>query len=325
MSATLALAAMLAELATGYPGALYRRIGHPVTWIGRAIGAFEARWNGGNRTPAERRRSGAILVLLLLVGSIALGVALQMLAGLAGLSGFVLLALVAGSLLAQRSLHQHVAAVADALEGDGIEAARRAVAQIVGRDPDALDESAIARASIESLAENFSDAVVAPVFWLALGGLGGVLAYKAINTADSMIGHRNERYADFGRAAARLDDWINLPASRLSALLVAFAAMFRPRADAGQALAIVRHDARHHRSPNAGWPEAAFAGALGISLAGPRRYGGVITTNRAMNETGRAALDASDIREALALYRRADAVLIVLLVLICAGLWGLSR
>ena len=186
--------------------------------------------------------------------------------------GFIVVAILASSLIAQRSLYEHVARVADALERDGLDAGRRAVSQIVGRDPDALDEAGVARAAIESLAENFSDGVVAPVFWLAVGGLAGGAAYKAINTADSMIGHRTPRHEDFGFAAARLDDLVNLPASRLAALLIVLASGASARRTPGRA---VWRDARKHRSPNAGWPEAAMAGALGLSLAGPRVYGGV--------------------------------------------------
>jgi adenosylcobinamide-phosphate synthase len=185
------------------------------------------------------------------------------------------------------------------------------VSQIVGRDPQALDEAGVARAAIESLAENFSDGVVAPVFWLALLGLPGLIAYKAINTADSMIGHKTERYRDFGYAAARFDDLINLPASRLTALLIVGAAALRDRETAMRAWQAVLRDAHHHRSPNAGWPEAAMAGALDLSLAGPRVYDGV-TVDDAFMGNGRREANVLDIRAALALYRRADALLIML-------------
>ena len=158
----------------------------------------------------------------------------------------------------------------------GVVAGRAAVAHIVGRDTAALDAAGIARAAIESLAENFSDAIVAPVVWMVIGGLPGAALYKAINTADSMIGHRTPRYADFGWAAARLDDLVNLPASRLSALLLVAAAALSRDASGGAAWRAVRRDAARHRSPNAGYPEAAMAGALGLSLAGPRSYGGVL-------------------------------------------------
>ncbi len=226
--------------------------------------------------------------------------------------GIAMLAVLSSSLLAQRSLEDHVAAVATALETEGLGAGRRAVSMIVGRDPETLDEAAVSRAAIESLAENFSDGVVAPAFWLALLGLPGGAAYKAVNTADSMIGHKNERHIDFGRAAARLDDLVNLPASRLSAGLFWVGAWFVPRTSPHESWRAVRRDARRHRSPNAGWPEAAMAGALGLALAGPRSYGGVVVDDCYMGEGGRRQATVADIRRALALYRAADAVLIAL-------------
>ncbi len=186
---------------------------------------------------------------------------------------------------------------------------------IVGRDPAALDAAGVARAAIESLAENFSDGVVAPLFWLVVAGLPGAAAYKAANTADSMIGHRNARYEHFGFAAARFDDLVNLPASRLAALWLALAAGGAARS----AWAAVRRDARAHRSPNAGWPEAAMAGALGLKLAGPRVYGGVEVADAYMGE-GRREATSADIRAALRLYVRAC----VLQFLVAAGLAWLA-
>ena len=224
--------------------------------------------------------------------------------------GLIALAVVASTLIAQRSLHRHVADVADALERDGLAAGRVAVAKIVGRDVGALDAAGVARAAIESLAENFSDGVVAPVVWMAIAGLPGAALYKAINTADSMIGHRTPRHEAFGWAAAKLDDLVNLPASRLAALLLVAAAMLGKSASAAAWRAVVQ-DASRHRSPNAGYPEAAMAGALGLSLAGPRVYGGVTVDDATMDD-GRRDATAADIRRALALYRYADAILIAL-------------
>lgn len=251
----------------------------------------------------------ALIILLLVVGAVA--AALQAALGFLPL-GLIVLALIASSLIAQRSLHDHVARVASALETGGLDAGRAAVSQIVGRDPASLDEAGVARAAIESLAENFSDGVVAPVFWLALGGLPGAAVYKAVNTADSMIGHKTPRYRYFGWAAARLDDLLNLPASRLSALLLIAAAALTSRDKAAQAWRAVRRDAPHHRSPNAGFPEAAMAGALALKLAGPRIYAGVRVDDAFMGD-GRREATAADIRAALALYRRADALLVALL------------
>ena len=262
----------------------------------------------------------ALVILLIVVGIVA--AVLQSLLGRWPL-GFIALALIASSLIAQRSLHDHVARVATALETGGLEAGRTAVGQIVGRDPAALDEAGVARAAIESLAENFSDGVVAPVFWLAAGGLPGAALYKTVNTADSMIGHKTPRYQNFGWAAARLDDLLNLPASRLAAGLLIAAAALISRQAAAQAWAAVRRDARHHRSPNAGFPEAAMAGALALKLAGSRVYAGVRVDDAFMGD-GRRAATAADIRAALSLYRRADALLVALLAVIAAALIALA-
>ena len=191
--------------------------------------------------------------------------------------------------------------MAEALDREGLDGGRRAVSAIVGRDSLALDGAGVARAAIESLAENFSDGVVAPAFWLAVGGLTGGAVYKAVNTADSMIGHRSDRYRAFGWAAARLDDLLNLPPARLAALwLVAGAAL--GGLDAAAAWAAMRRDARHHRSPNAGWPEAAMGGALGLALAGPRVYGGTRVDDRYIGGAG-VDVTSADIRRALRLYR----------------------
>ena len=302
---------MLIELCLGYPARLHRAIGHPVTWIGRLIALLDRALNRETAGSEARRMAGVLTVLavLAIVGVIAFGVQHALLRLPFGIFAVGVLA---GTLVAQRSLHRHVADVAGALEKGGAASGRAAVAQIVGRDTDALDAAGVARAAIERLAENISDAVVAPDFWMAIGGLPGAALYKVINTADSMIGHRSPRYAAFGRAAARLDDLVNLPASRLSALLLIAAAALRKDASAGAAWRSVRHDAARHRSPNAGYPEAAMAGALGLSLAGPRSYGGVQVDDAMMGD-GRRDASAADIRRALALYRVADAILIVLL------------
>jgi adenosylcobinamide-phosphate synthase len=201
-------------------------------------------------------------------------------------------------LIAQRSLHDHVARVAEGLKREGLAGGRRAVSMIVGRDPESLDTAGVSRAAIESTAENFSDGVVAPALWFALLGLPGLAAYKAVNTADSMIGHMSERHRAYGWAAARLDDVMNLPASRLAGLLLALAA---PLAGGSiiRSLAVMRRDAGRHRSPNAGWPEAAMAGALGVALAGPRRYGERVVEDPFLNAGGRRDADAADVRRAL--------------------------
>jgi adenosylcobinamide-phosphate synthase len=321
MTVALTFIAMLIELCVGYPATLHRAIGHPVTWMGRLIAWLDRALNRETATPQARRAAGvvAVLILLAIVGVLAF---LVQSALLRLPFGILAAALVASTLVAQRSLHRHVADVAAALETDGVAAGREAVAHIVGRDTDKLDAAGVARAAIESLAENFSDAIVAPVFWMAISGLPGAALYKAINTADSMIGYRTPRHQAFGWAAARLDDLVNLPASRLSALLlVAAAALSGNRA--GTAWRAVRRDAGKHRSPNAGYPEAAMAGALGLSLAGPRVYGGAPVEDAFMGE-GRREAEAADIRRALALYRTADAILIVLLGILALALIALA-
>ena len=311
-SLLLALAALVVEGLFGYPAPLYRAIGHPVTWMGRWLAGLEQILNQPAYGFAARRAAG-VLALLVYLASIGLVAWLATRALLPlGPLGFAALVLLAASLPAQRSLAAHVGAVADGLDvslGDG----RRAVAKIVGRNPDALDEAGVARAAIESLAENFSDGVVAPILWMALGGLVGGALYKAINTADSMIGHKDDRYAAFGWAAARLDDLVNLPASRLAALWLILAAALTSGASARDAARAVWRDARRHRSPNAGWPEAAMAGALGLKLAGPRVYGEILVDDAFMGN-GRRETDGADIRRALRLYRWACIIEAVALV-----------
>jgi adenosylcobinamide-phosphate synthase len=311
MSIVVPLLALLIEATLGYPKTVFAAIGHPVTWMGWLIRLLDHEFNSDRADPLKRRVNGFIALAVVVGWSAALAYFTEL--WLLELPfGFVAVAVLASSLLAQRSLEDHVARVADALEHDGLESGRRAVSQIVGRDSDVLDEAGVARAAIESLAENFSDGIVAPVFWLAAGGLPGGVAYKAINTADSMIGHRTARYKDFGFAAAKLDDLVNLPASRLSALLIVLAAALTGNASASGAWRAVWRDARKHRSPNAGWPEAAMAGALGLSLAGPRIYGGTPVGDASMGD-GRREANAQDIRAALALYQRADLLLVALI------------
>jgi adenosylcobinamide-phosphate synthase len=320
MFAALALLAMLIELVVGYPQRLVDAIGHPVTWMGALIRTLDRSLNHDSAAPDRRRAAGivAVLCLLVIVGAITFVIGHEL---LRLPYGTLAVAILASTLVAQKSLHRHVADVAIALESGEIAAARTAVSRIVGRDTGTLDEAGIARAAIESLAENFSDAVVAPVLWLFIAALPGITLYKAINTADSMIGHLTPRYQAFGWAAARLDDLVNLPASRLSALLLVAAAALRNDASAKEAWRTVRRDASRHRSPNAGFPEAAMAGALGLSLAGPRVYAGVRVDDAVMGNGPREA-KASDIRRALALYRYADGILILILLEITFALIG---
>lgn len=307
MSKNLELAALAVamEAFVGYPQKLFHLIGHPVSWMGQLIALADDKFNYKNRSFAARLAAGAaaLTLLLMITGFIAHALSAGLAsAGLPAPITLTLTALLASSLIAQRSLAAHVAAVADGLE-KGIPEGRKAVAKIVGRNVDGLDAPGIASAVIESLAENFSDGVVAPALWIALGGLPGGLCYKAINTADSMIGHRTERHAAFGFASAKLDDLVNYLPARLSALLAAIASLFFKGASFEGALRTIRRDARGHPSPNAGWPEAAFAGALGLRLGGPRSYGQIRVEDGWIG-TG-AQPCARDIARALALYRRA--------------------
>jgi adenosylcobinamide-phosphate synthase len=311
---SLALAALVLEALVGYPQPLYRAIGHPVTWIGRLIGWLDRTLNREEEDFAARRRAGVLAFVILLLVTGLVGFGLDRLLS-ANLPGFAVLVVLAASLPAQRSLHEHVQAVEAALPREGLESGRKAVSMIVGRNVSVLDEGGVARAAIESLAENFADGVVAPAFWTAAGGLAGGLLYKATNTADSMIGHRTARHAAFGWAAARFDDLVNLPASRLSALWIAGAALFIPDASAVGAWRAVWRDAPRHRSPNAGWPEAAMAGALGLSLAGPRVYGSERIEDAYMGD-GRREATAADIARALRLYRAACALQLAVLALL---------
>ncbi|PBC03851.1 adenosylcobinamide-phosphate synthase CbiB [Mesorhizobium sp. WSM3860] len=318
MSILIAFLSLAIERALGYPDWLFNAIGHPVTWIGRLISFLDRRLNRATDSDELRRRRGVQALLVVLLVPAAIGLTLHVLLWLIFPSGLVIAAILSSSLLSQKSLAEHVEDVADALETGGLTLGRIAVSRIVGRDPDKLDKAGVARAAIESLAENFSDGIVAPAIWTGVGGLAGGAAYKAANTADSMIGHRTPKYEAFGRAAARFDDLVNLPASRLTGLLIVLAAFVVKGADPRNAWQVMRRDAKKHRSPNAGWPEAAMAGALGLALAGPRSYGGDVVEDAFMGEGGRREAESTDIRQALELYRVADGLLIGLFAVLSA-------
>jgi adenosylcobinamide-phosphate synthase len=316
MAAPLALLALLIELVVGYPDAIMKKIGHPVTWMGRLIEFLDKRLNRDGADPESRRRAGAIalFVLILVVGAVAFVIETALLLLPFGL---LFAGVACSTLIAQRSLYMHTANVADALQSNDLVKARAEVAHIVGRDTSELDEAGVARAAIESLAENFSDGVVAPVFWIWLAGLTGGAVYKAINTADSIIGHRSARYENFGKPAAQLDDLVNLPGARLSGLLIVAAAMLTGGASAGGAWTTMTRDASKHASLNAGYPEAAMAGALDLSLGGPRRYEGKEMDGAWLGD-GKREAGAADLQAALDLYGRADGLLIALVLALAA-------
>lgn len=297
----LLLMALVLEAYVGDLRFVFSRVRHPVEVIGALVGALDAKLNREKRSQMDRAVRGLVVVVVVTSVCGAVGWAVAWLS-LNHTFGWLLETVLLVTLVAQRSLYDSVRRVALALHNDGLEAGREAVSHIVGRDPKQLDEHGVSRAAIESLAENFSDAVVAPVFWYVLFGFPGLLVYKAVNTMDSMIGHRSEKYRAFGMAAARMDDILNLIPARLSGLFLVIAALFVPKANPARALKVMMLDASKHRSPNAGWPEGAMAGAFDLSLAGPRRYSHNVVDDPWINAKGRARARVDDIRRALYLF-----------------------
>jgi adenosylcobinamide-phosphate synthase len=296
----LLLAGIAIDAILGEMPLVFAIVPHPVVLAGRAITYFDRKLNRASRSERSRRERGIVTVIVLVGAAAGLGAVLHVLCG-QSLIGAAVEALAIGVLIAQRSLFQHVAAVVAALQWGGLPAGREAVRHIVGRDPARLDAHGVARAAIESLAENFNDGVVAPVFWYLLFGLPGLFAYKMANTLDSMIGHRTAQYRAFGWAAARFDDLLNLVPARLSGLLLVLAALFAGDARAGPGLRIMLRDGKKHHSPNAGWPEAAIAGALGLALAGPRQYAEGLVDDPWLGD-GTVLARPADIIRALRLY-----------------------
>ncbi|MBX2832466.1 MAG: adenosylcobinamide-phosphate synthase CbiB [Rhodospirillales bacterium] len=295
----LVLALVLDGLFGDFPW-LFSRISHPVVWIGNLIGWFEKRSNKSKRGQSDLILRGTVTSLAVIFATGMVGGLVQYISSFGDV--FLLLeVLLVAVLIAQKGLYQHVKAVSDALKKDGLAGGRKAVSMIVGRDPDTLDEAGVSRAAIESCAENFSDGVVAPLFWYVVAGPIGICIYKAINTLDSMIGHRNARYLYFGRFAARLDDVVNFIPARIAGAVICAAAVIGPKTNGKAAWQTLLSDARKHKSPNAGWQEAAFAGALGLSLAGPRQYGDEIVDDPYIGD-GRHDANATDIDRALSLY-----------------------
>jgi adenosylcobinamide-phosphate synthase len=311
------LVAVALDLRFGEPSWLWSRLPHPVVAIGGLIGWLECRLANPAAAAWAQRCAGVALWLGTVGVAVAVGWCLALLCAALPF-GWVLEGCLMASLIAWRSLHDHVAAVATAL-ARGVGPGRAAVAQIVGRDPDALDAEGVARAAIESLAENLSDGVVAPLLFALTLGLPGLLAYKAANTLDSMVGHRTERYRQLGWTSARIDDLLNLAPARLSALLIALSAGLRGRPAMAEAWRAMWGCAAQHRSPNAGWPEAAMAGALGLRLAGPRRYGGALVADAWMGY-GSAAAGPADIRRALRVAGHAYGILVAALLGLGAAL-----
>ena len=291
------LIALCLDRLIGWPDQLYRNFSHPVVGIGALISTADQILNRDNWPAAVRRIAGVFFLLVIMTGLYL--VCRLIVSGIpSGWAGIGLTAVLAWPFLAAKSLSDHVQAVAVNLQAGDLPAAREAVSMIVGRNSEELDQNAIARAAVESLAENTSDGVTAPLFWGVLFGLPGLVVYKTINTADSMIGYRTKKYHAFGWAAARLDDLVNLIPARLTGLMYVLLA----RAPL-HALTVMVKDAPRHRSPNAGWPESAVASALGIRLSGPRLYNGVASSDPWLNKAGRDP-GPQDITAALQLYRR---------------------
>ncbi|PZM13014.1 adenosylcobinamide-phosphate synthase CbiB [Rhizobium tubonense] len=302
--------ALLLDRIIGDPEWLWSHVPHPVVVFGKAISFFDRKMNLKRLTASMRRRNGVIAILLLLVGSLLAGSVLHALLAVFGWLGIMVEALLVAIFLAQKSLADHVNDVSNALRSSGLAGGRLAVSRIVGRDPETLDEAGVCRAAIESLAENFSDGVVAPALWYAVLGLPGLFMYKMLNTADSMIGHKSETYIDFGWASARLDDIANWPAARLSIVLIAAGALAKNGIAAlGNTIRVAVRDGGLHRSPNSGRPEAAMAGALDIQLAGPRVYGGETVREPMINGAGRDVATVSDVEAGVSIFYSACSVL----------------
>lgn len=295
--------ALLVDRAVGDPESAWSRVPHPVVLFGKAVSFAERQFNRKGLSDRDRRAYGIMAILALLIASVLAGILMSRLFVFAGFFGIIAEIVVVAVLLAQKSLADHVGAVAVALRKDGIVGGRRAVSMVVGRDPNTLDRAGICRAAIESLAENFSDGIIAPALFYAVFGLPGLFAYKMLNTADSMIGHMTPRYRQFGWASAKLDDLANWPAARLSAVVIALGAWIRRgRPSARKSISVALRDHGLHRSPNSGWPESAMAGALDISLAGPRTYAGEQVMEPMQNSAGRKNIGPIDIDLALEVF-----------------------
>lgn len=303
--------ALVLDWYVGDPDWLWGRIPHPVALFGRLISLGEEGLYHADASASRQYKSGAILISGLVIASLILGWLLAELLDGFGIIGMVIELLLVAVMIAQKSLVDHVGAVATGIRERGIEGGREAVGRIVGRDPETLDGSSGTRAAIESLAENFSDGVVAPAFWYAVFGLPGLFAYKMINTADSMIAYRNEKYLHFGRVTAQIDDLANWLPARISAFILAIGALFAEgRQACVRAVRAALDNARLHRSPNAGWPEAAMAGAIDVALGGPRIYADTEVSQSHINASGRHELGPADIECAMKVFTRA-----------CQSLW----
>lgn len=306
------LAALIADWLFGEPEVIWSRFPHPIVLFGKAIDWVDEEFNLELLSNAQRFRNGAISICVLIMGALVVGQFISQVLHTFGFVGLLIEGAIVFVFLAQKSLYNHVLAVADGLRDRGLRGGRKAVGQIVGRDPDLLDKKGIISASIETLSENFSDGVVAPAFWYAVFGLPGLFAYKMINTADSMIAYKSERHLHFGKVAAHIDDLANWLPARLSIIFIAFGAFCIEGIEAAKTSILTAiKDAKLTSSPNAGWPEAAMAGALDIALGGPRSYKHEIVEQDFLNDAGEKDLLIEHIDEALEIFKIA-----------CCGLMG---
>lgn len=315
-SFTILLFALIIDRWIGDPPWLWQKITHPVVLFGAGISYFEKRFNRIDFDPRQRKLFGILSMVVLILGAGFIGLAIQYFLKNFSFLGSAVEVLLVAILLAQKSLADHVKAVETGLTEKGLAGGRYAVSMIVGRDADQLDETGICRAAIESLAENSSDGIIAPAFWFLVFGLPGLFIYKLINTADSMIGHLNEKYRDYGWFAARIDDVANWIPARLTGWLTALTVWLNQGRDRARHVSIImRKDAASHRSPNAGWPETAFAAAINIALSGPRQYGDIKIAGEYLNRQGRHDLTPKDIGIALELFWRVMTVTTVIVLI----------
>lgn len=311
--------AIVLDMLVGDPDWIWRKYTHPIVWFGRAVGHIEKKLNFSLLTNNQRKIRGVLALACLVSGAVILGLLFVSVLSRVGFFGQILEIIIIAIFIAQKSMSDHVERVIKPLRENNIEEARTSVSMIVGRDTKQLDESSISRATIESMSENFSDGVVAPIFWFAILGLPGLFAYKMINTADSMLGHMTEKYQDFGWASAKLDDLVNWLPARLSSLLIILSGVFRGETNTIlSASKVILRDAKQHRSPNAGWPEAAMAGVLGVALAGPRTYAEYSVDDAYMNETGRQKLTFNDVKSAKIVFWTACLIEVLVVLFIIA-------
>lgn len=297
------LIALVLDWYFGEPEVLWSRLPHPIVLFGKAVSFADKRLNYDDDSDAKQYKKGAVAISLLLLAALLFAFALEAIIGWFGRIGSILEIMVVFVLLAQKSLADHVDRVAEGLKEDGLKGGRKAVSMIVGRDPSKLDKSGVSRASIESLAENFSDGVVAPAFWYAIFGLPGIVVYKMINTADSMIAYKSKKYLWFGRVAAQVDDLANWVPARISAVLIAIGSGMLNGVEAFRnSLIISLRDSGLHRSPNAGWPEGAMAGGADLALGGPRIYPEEFVQQAYLNSAGKRELGIKDIKQTIRIF-----------------------